>query len=206
MKRQILNLLLIVLVCVLVIPLTLSCAGSPNHDSNSEWDSTGCPAWLLLGNITTRLEDLPPGWYLYLVQGGPSCWCPFNIDYEACVDLQFKDQKPWNNPRRYVMASVYLRREEEAVMYYFIVPDGSVAINITGADEAYIKVSSTQIGEPPLNCTYGAYVTFRKGLYQVSIGSSNEDLRDLCIDEGEEVDAEVAFVIDLATKVASRIP
>lgn len=125
------------------------------------------------------------------------------------MELWFDDEKPWNEQRRWVYSTIYLRWEEQAVTHYFYVEEGSVPINITGTDEAYMKVAFDQVqepGEPSVNCAYGASIAFRKGLYHVTIRSHNMDLRDLCIEEGEEVDAELAFVIDLAAKVASRIP
>jgi len=206
MKRQKLNLLLIVLVSILVIPLGLSCEGTTNPNNNSRYEWGNCPGELLAENISIRVEDLPSGWYLWYVQTGPTCEYPFSINNEAFVEMTFWDKKPWNAPRRRVSNNVYLRWEEQAVTYYFFVPEDMVAINMTGVDEAYIKVESTQVGEPPVNCTYGVSLRFRKGLYEVHIGSYDMDLEDLCIKEGEEVDAEVAFVTDLATKVASRIP
>jgi hypothetical protein len=206
MKRQKSNLFLVVLVFILVIPLALSCEGTPNSNGSSEWDWRNCPGALLAEDVAIRLEELPSGWVLSLMHGDPYCGCPFNIVEKASVELMFEDEKPWNKPRRSVFTKTSLRWEQQAVIYYFVAPEDSVAINITGADEAYIKVLFTEVGEPSLNCTYGVSMKFRKGLYDVYITSQNMDLQDLCIEEGEEVDAEVAFVTDLATKVASRIP
>ena len=205
MKRQKSNPVLIVLIFILVIPLALSCEGTPNPNGNSEWDWSNCPGGLLAKDIAIRIEDLPSGWCLYEIQSRPDCRCPFNIYAEASVELSFWDEKPWDAPRRKVYSTTYLRWEQQAIIYYFVVPENSVAINITGADEAYIKVLFTEVGEPSLNCTYGVSLKFRKGLYDVYITSQNMDLQDLCIEEGGEVDAEVAFVTDLAAKVASRI-
>jgi len=209
MKTQKLNLFLIVLVFMLGISLALSCEGTPDQNGNSECEWCKCPGELLAKNIATRIEDLPAGWCLSEVRNEITCELPFRINGQAAVVLYFSDQKPWNNPRRLVSNSVRLHWEEQAVMYYFHTWEGLVAINLTGADEAYIGLQSQEVQQPEgpsLNCTCGVELLFRKGLYEVYIRSSNQDLKDLCIEEGEEVDAEVAFVTDLATKVASRIP
>lgn len=209
MKTQKLNLSLVVLVCSLIVSLALSCEGTSSQNSDSECEWCKCPGELLAKNIATRLEDLPSCWCLLEARNEISCELPFRIQGQAAVVLYFADQKPWSNPRRSVSSSVRLHWEEQAVMYYFHAWEGLVAINMTGVDEAYIQVRFEEVQEPgqtAVNCTYGAGLLFRKGLYQVYIGSSNQDLKDLCIEEGEEVDAKVAFVTDLATKVASRIP
>lgn len=209
MKRQNSNLFLLLLVSVLVIMLALSCEAATNQNNSSEYVWGNCPGWALAEDIAVRLEDLPPGWHLLSAQGGPSCQDLRRAQEEAWVTLYFADEKPWNGYRRSVDSRVTLHWEEQAVQYYFWVPEDSVAMNLTGADEAYIRLISQEIQQPEgssLNCTSGAAIYFRKGLYDARVSSHNQDLRDLCIEEGEEVDAELAFVTDLATEVASRIP
>ncbi len=209
MKIQKMNVFIIVLVCVLLISLSLSCEDDGSQNINSEWSWSNCPAGILAEDVATRVEDLPADWYLWDARGGPSCLWGYSIQQEAFVQLEFKDQKPWDDPRRRVNNNVYLYWEEEAVSYYFSVPEGSVAVDISGVDEAYTSVKVEEVlgpGELAFNCTVGAELRFRKDLYEVVISSYNWDLKDLCIEEGEEIDAEVAFVTDLATKVASRIP
>ena len=204
MKTHGLNLFLIVLVCILSISLALSCEGTSSQNNEYAWDD--CPGKILADNIATRLDDLPSGWYLQFMQSLPSLQDLFSLGRgEAWVTVTFADGKPWTDRRRSVTSFATLHWEEEAVMYYFHAPDGWDAINITGVDEAYITMRLTQVGEPAVNCTSGVNLKFRKGLYEVDVQSYNQDLEDLCIQEGEEVDAEIGFVIDLATKVASRI-
>jgi hypothetical protein len=206
MKTQRLNLFLIVLVCILIVALALNCQGTPSANGNSEWDWHDCPAGILADNMAVRVEDLPLGWNLSYVQAEPNCGFPFRLFAKAVLEMRFEDQKPWNDPRRSLYNMICLRWEEEAVACYFDVPDDWQAVNITWADEAYLSPLYTQAGDPAANCTCGAALKFRKGLYEVTLSSWNWDLVDLCIEEGPEVDAEVAFVTDLATKVASRIP
>ncbi len=157
------------------------------------------PGRTLAEEVGIRVEDLPPGWYLSEINTG-DCIVPYSIEQDGWAWMRFRDAKFSGDSRRRVSSDLMLRWDEEAVIHYFSPPEGSVAINITGADEAYIAVLYDG------DCAYGAHLRFRKGLHDVRISSSNQDLRDLCVQEGEEVDTEIAFVIDLGNKVASRIP
>ena len=209
MKRHKTRLLTTVLLCLLLISLSLSCDDNGSQSILTEWDWSNCPAGVLADDIATRTEDLPAGWVLWDARGGPSYLWGYSIQQDAFVQLEFRDGKPWNDPRRQASNNVYLYSEEAAISYYFRVPAGSIAADMNGVDEAYIRVKFEEVlgpGDLASNCTVGAELGFRKGLYEVRVSSYNWDLRDLCIEEGEEVDAELAFVTDLATKVASRIP
>lgn len=158
------------------------------------------PGRAVAEQIALRVEDLPAGWHLHEINTA-DCITPYFIQYEVWVTTSFQDSRPWEAvSRRRVTAHITLRWDLEAAIYYFRLLDDSVAINITGADEARIAVNYDG------DCAAGAHLLFRHGLYEVEIRSRNEDLRDLCISEGAQVDAEIAFVIDLGTKVASRIP
>jgi len=145
------------------------------------------------------VDDLPPGWHLLhaedLSSGGGYL---FTHEAQAAVLLSFRDGKPWDDLRRRVTNMVFLRWE--APEYYFSLPEGMVAIDLAGVDEAYIKVDFTDA------CAHGVQLRLRKGLYEVILTSYNKDLQDMCIAAGPAVDAELAFVTDLATKIVSRIP
>jgi len=140
------------------------------------------------------------------MQTSPTCKYPFRVQSEAWASLSFWDDEPWGDPKRRVSNELALRWEETAALYYFEQmlnwSTGWEEIDIPQVDEAFVKV---QLEGYNATAT-GAFLLFKRGLYQVSISSFNRNLTDLGIVEGEEVDAEVAFVTDLATKVASRIP
>ncbi len=161
------------------------------------------PGEVLAEDIGTRVEDLPPGWHLWEVHVDVET--PFHIAYQARVEISFKDSKPWTDPsRRWVRNELTLHWEEAAVIHYFEErlgwAEGWVETEIPRADEAFLRVSFVE------DDARGGVVMFRRGLYLVIVSSHNQDLWDLGIPAGEEVDAELAFVTDLATKVASRIP
>jgi len=206
MNRQKVNPLLIVLTCALVISLGLSCSSTPTPDNGSDCECYSCLGQSLASNFSLRLEDLPPGWLLYNMQTGPTCEYPFRIQDEAWASLSFWDDKPWNDPKRRVSNELYLRWDEIGASYYFQQwlswSTGWEEIEIPRAEAAFVKV----VYEGVNSTATGALVLLKSGLYHVSMSSFNRDLMDLGIVEGPEVDAEVAFVTDLANKVASRIP
>lgn len=167
------------------------------------------PGEVLAEEIGTRPEDLPPDWHLWVIQ--PHCYHqPFDIEHETAVYLRLRDGKPWDDPVRWVDNVLILRWEEQAVSHYFTPGPDWVSINLAGTDSAVIRVKIEGFDPlpdwPTIQVAVGGELQFVKGLYHVYVASWNRDLQYLVVEEGPEVDAELAFVIDLAEKLASRIP